>query len=130
MAMSKRIKIPGWDSYSVDCQGLVWRDKPGRGARVNEPKRPGSDSWGYKKVTLCQGAKKQSFLVHRLVALCFLGPVPDGMEVNHIDGNKANNAADNLEYVTPSENRLHAIRLGLVDQIGEGHKDSNLRGCM
>ena len=47
-----------------------------------------------------------SFYVHRLVALAFLGPPPDdsAWQVHHCDGNKANNCLDNLEYVTPSQN--------------------------
>ena len=46
------------------------------------------------------------FLVHRLVALAFLGLPPDGStwQVHHRDGDKANNSLDNLEYVSPSQN--------------------------
>ena len=48
------------------------------------------------------------FLVHRLVALAFLGPPPDDStwQVHHLDGDKANNSLDNLEYVTPSQNMI------------------------
>ena len=47
--------------------------------------------------------------VHRLVAATFLGSPPSlRSQVNHIDGNPGNNNVGNLEYVTPSENMLHA----------------------
>lgn len=65
---------------------------------------------GYYQIILkdCSG-KKKSFLLHRLVAMKFL-PNPNKLpEVNHIDGDKANNKKDNLEWVTRSENMKHRI---------------------
>jgi hypothetical protein len=59
-----------------------------------------------------EGARK-NILVHRAVAECFMGACPSGLEVNHKDGNKLNNCAENLEYVTRSVNQKHAVRLGL-----------------
>lgn len=56
--------------------------------------------------------------VHKLVAEKYLGPRHTGYNINHIDGNKANNHILNLEYVTPSENILHAFKLGLSNQKG------------
>lgn len=54
--------------------------------------------------------------VHQFVCLAFHGEPPnDGLkyEVNHIDGNKHNNRADNLEWMTRKENTLHALKSGL-----------------
>jgi hypothetical protein len=59
-----------------------------------------------------QGIRHQ-IRVHRLVLLAFKGfPRPE-LECNHINGNKLDNRPENLEWVTASENVLHAFRLGL-----------------
>jgi hypothetical protein len=51
--------------------------------------------------------------VHRIIAETFI-PNPENKEqVNHIDGDKSNNHISNLEWVTQSENALHAIKTGL-----------------
>ena len=52
--------------------------------------------------------------VHQLVAEAFIGPRPEGLEVNHIDGNSRNNHAPNLEYITHKDNVRHAFMLGLA----------------
>lgn len=52
-------------------------------------------------------------LVHRLVAIAFIDNPNNYRDVNHIDGNKENNRVDNLEWVTASQNAIHAYRLGL-----------------
>ena len=67
---------------------------------------------GYVVVILyVEKNKPKNLSVHRLVAECFIGESDLG--VNHIDGNKENNHYSNLEYVTHSENVLHAFRTGL-----------------
>ena len=69
---------------------------------------------GYKKVELCKdNEKRKSFKVHRLVAQAFIPNPNNKPEVNHIDGNKINNNIDNLEWVTSSENSIHAYETGL-----------------
>ena len=71
-------------------------------------------STGYFKVSLQKNGKGHTKSVHRLVAETFLGlPSNSDMQVNHIDGNKSNNAVDNLEWVTKSENEKHAYENGL-----------------
>ncbi len=66
----------------------------------------------YFNVSLHRDGSQKSFLVHRLVMATFNGP--NELEVNHIDGDKANNALSNLEYVTPKQNGEHAAKNGLT----------------
>jgi hypothetical protein len=68
-------------------------------------------------VNLYRDGKPQHFYVHRLVAEAFIGPIPEGFEVNHKDGCKTNANADNLEIVTARQNIQHAIRLGLMSSM-------------
>ena len=64
---------------------------------------------GYKKVAF----RGKQFYVHRLVAHVHLPNPLNYTEVNHIDGDKSNNDKSNLEWCTRSENRQHAVKLGL-----------------
>ena len=74
------------------------------------------DPKGYLRVSLYFGEKRKTQKVHRLVAQAFI-PNPDGKpEVNHKDGNKANNHVGNLEWSTPKENVIHAYRSGLKEK--------------
>ena len=65
---------------------------------------------GYYYVLLTKCSKKYFTRVHRLVALAFIPNYKDKKEVNHKNGIKIDNIVENLEWVTPSENMLHAIR--------------------
>lgn len=70
---------------------------------------PRKHTGGYLRVQL----SKKDFYIHRLVAEAFIPNPENKSQVNHIDGNKRNNRVDNLEWNTPLENNLHAIRTGL-----------------
>lgn len=64
---------------------------------------------GYVRVTLCNNGIARKFLVHRLVATLYI-PNPESLpEVNHKDGNTRNNCVENLEWVSKSSNRRHAL---------------------
>lgn len=70
---------------------------------------------GYRFIALSKDHIKRTYLVHRLVAITFINN-PDNLPVvNHIDGNKQNNAVNNLEWVTQSYNVKHAVKIGLVE---------------
>ena len=64
---------------------------------------------GYRKSMIKVGLSWRDTAIHRLVAASFLGQPPSAQhsQINHKDGNKSNNAVENLEYVTPAENIAH-----------------------
>ena len=77
--------------------------------------KPKTKKNGYKELYLSISKNKaKSFYVHRLIAQTFIGSIPDGHNVNHIDGDKANNNVSNLEIITYSENSKHAYKHGLI----------------
>ncbi len=72
------------------------------------------DSKGYPIFQMCiPGHSPRTVKVHRMVAAAFIGPASEGMQVNHKNGDKSDNAASNLEYVTCKENIRHCWESGL-----------------
>ena len=87
--------------------------------------KPTKDAKGYLRLRITVDRVKYSYKVHRLVAQAFI-PNPDNKpQVNHIDGNKANNSVNNLEWVSNKENAQHAIRTGLFDNTYKGSLKEN-----
>ena len=87
--------------YEVSSLGRI------RHARRKQPLQLIDQGMGYLKFTAIIKGKKKTFKVHRQVAFCFCEGWREGLQVNHKDGNKQNNRATNLEWVTASENQLH-----------------------
>tara|TARA_R110001599_G_scaffold72650_1_gene201379 strand:- start:2731 stop:3228 length:498 start_codon:yes stop_codon:yes gene_type:complete len=63
-------------------------------------------SSGYFSVRLSRGGRQKTFSIHKLVAIAFLNHKPCSYEivVDHIDNDKLNNKADNLQLITQREN--------------------------
>jgi len=127
--------IPGFEGvYEVSDHGRVRRvgEAAGHngGARIGRILRPPIGPDGYPRVFLWRDGKQYPRLVHRLVALAFLGPCPADHEVNHRDGVRSNPRLTNLEYVTRSENILHAYRAlpraAVSGPTGEAHHNAKL----
>lgn len=81
---------------------------------------------GYRFVVLTVNGKKLYPNVHRLVAKSFVPNPNMYTEVNHIDGNKLNNDASNLEWVTSSQNKIHARDMNLCKSIKYNMSLANL----
>lgn len=72
------------------------------------------DNKGYMRIDIKDNSGKKKYMgIHRVVALTFIDNPLNKPQVNHIDGNKSNNNVDNLEWVTNSENQIHAYKRGL-----------------
>jgi len=86
--------------------GKIFSSVIGRdGGKLKQRKTCFNKKRGYDYIRVATG----NYIVHRLVAKAFV-PNPDNKpHVNHKDGNKRNNCASNLEWVTPKENIHHAI---------------------
>lgn len=82
---------------------------------------------GYHKVRLTIERRKFSLTVHREVAKAFIPNPLNLPQVNHKDGDKSNNRADNLEWCTNKENARHALDHGLWDSVVAGAKRENER---
>lgn len=83
---------------------------------------------GYIVVSLWKNNRQRMVFIHRLIASHYL---PNPMRykcVNHIDGNKLNNAVENLEWCNHSQNNAHAYKIGLKSQrkISIAQYDSNM----
>lgn len=106
--------------FAVSNTGRVKRADPGPRSKPLIVLKQQESHSGYLRVCLRLGGFTKVCFVHRLVAEAFLGAIPEGHQVNHIDGDKHNNHSSNLEYVTPKENMQHAVRTGLFPG-GEKH---------
>lgn len=97
------------DSYMVSDHGDIKNSKTGavRKLSVNH------NGYLFCSISLGSRTDKMSVRVHRAVAETFIDNPEYKPEVNHIDGDKTNNRADNLEWVTGSENVAHAYKYGL-----------------
>lgn len=108
----------GW--FTVKEDGSIWRhvEWHGGGApsfSTTEPRRAEcskSSPDGYPRVLFHHQGQRLKVSAHRIVWIVTnRRPIPEAMEINHKDGNKANAHPSNLELVTRAENVRHAIRV-------------------
>ena len=118
----------------IDDEGCIWRhgeDFSG-GVVPCEPRRADKvDKAGYMVIRLHSGdgknKAKTEIYSHRIVYAHCIGPIPDLMDINHIDGVKTNNHPENLELLTRGQNVQHAYATGLYDhKMGENRQNAKL----
>lgn len=118
--------IPGAEGYEAGSDGTIrsvsrevlktWRGVPYLASLAGRILKPWMAGFGYRYVQLGAGGQKGP--VHKFVCMAFHGERPDGKEVAHLDGNCLNNAADNLAWVTHSENEKHKQAHGTAPDYG------------
>ena len=121
-------EIPGFPGYLISKYGLIKSIKSKKYLKSNIGKQ------GYRHLVLMKNGKKVCMKIHRLVALTWLEkPLKEIYEINHKNANKLDNRASNLEWVSKSENLIHAYKMGLLkmpdfifNQNGENNRNAIL----
>lgn len=108
-------KIPSLDFlYEVNGDGTIIRNvKSKRHLKCFKKSHNGPTEYWCTQVNIKHHVRK--VFLHRVVAECWHGPRPDGMQVDHIDRNSLNNHYSNLRYVTKSEQMLNRDYSGFYD---------------
>lgn len=110
------VPIEGYEGrYLISDDGNVYSVRP-EGERLLKQQFGGP----YPTISLThpKTRKGKIWRVHSLVARHFVPGYRPDLEVNHKNGIKTDNRAENLEWVTPKENMAHARRIGLRDNYG------------
>ena len=104
------IVITDYPKYMISKKGEIYS------LTTKRYLKPVLNASGYHYVTVSDGVKKKNLYVHTIVANAFIEKIDGKYFVNHIDGNKINNTLENLEWVTHSENVIHANKLKKLKQ--------------
>jgi len=104
--------IEGYEGlYAIEINGAVWA-YPKKSRLNGRWLKQTINRCGYSYVCLFKNGETKNVNIHSLVAKSFVSGRDEGLQINHIDGNKSNNNASNLEWVSASENRKHSFRIG------------------
>ena len=123
-------EIPDFDGYFADENGNIYTTlKKGCRNRFDLSKRISPQKLkyrylrnGYARVYMRRVStnKREDVYVHRIIAKLFVENPENKPFVNHLDCNRANNKASNLEWVTSKENNEYALKYGFMQRLSDG----------
>jgi hypothetical protein len=119
----KWLPMVGFDNYWVSNLGRIKSFSFGK-FKIKAQRHPKN---GYLLVSIWKNNKEKKVLVHRAVAMAFLGVDSDKKTVNHKNGIKQDNSLENLEWMTQSENAYHSFKYlnrKTTNLKGKGHPKS------
>lgn len=93
--------VPGWPAYQASSLGRV------RGPRRMLSCKAGPLGYAYTSLSDRANGRRLKVFVHKIICAAFLGERPEGLQINHINNNRADNRIANLEYVTAKQNCQH-----------------------
>ena len=100
------------DCYAISDLGRLARTATyGRKPKSCWKLRASALKKGYRTYHMCKDGISQYRLAHILVWLTFKGPIPNGFEINHKNGNRDDPALTNLEPLTRSQNAVHSFEV-------------------
>ena len=120
---TKYSNIKGYPGYDISKRGILFTSIKRVGVKGKGEGRKGtttviSNTWRKKYVSLksngylqCTLFRKR-FYIHRLVYEAWIGNIPNGYDIDHINGIKTDNRVSNLRAVSRSENLKHNYELG------------------
>ena len=101
-------------NYLVSNYGRVWSENRNRFLAINIDKRSGR-----KRFSICVEGRQMTIYLARAIALAFLGPNP-GMDADHIDEDFTNDTLENIQWLTPEENKRKTHREGKIKDLEFG----------
>lgn len=121
----------------------IWKDIPGyiglyqastfgriRNKKRNKIVLSKINKSGYLQIKLHKENIRKFYMVHRLVYETFVGIIPDGMQVNHINEIKTDNSVWNLNLMTPKENNNYGKRNEKIsNKLRNNHRSKKIRQC-
>lgn len=127
-------KIIDWNYYEASNMGRIrsldrWvrHNYGGMALKKGKILTPSPNLTNHCQVILKEGDRIAYPFVHRLVWEAFNGPIPEGMQINHLDENPLNNRLDNLSLVTPKENTNWGT---CIERRSEKHSETMKGTCL